>query len=565
MDNDKCEKITIMNVFLNFAKEYKLIFITWVILVTILSFKDVVLSVLIGKLYDNISIQKKAIFFGSLLIIFNLIAIILDHILEINDAYMFAGLQKSTRKTIISHVFDMYNKNYGENYGGKTLSYIIRFPFIVYTLISNWLEYYVPHGMKAIAVVIYMMFINAYISLAILVSCLILIFTLYASFKRCSNQSLERDTLVNGIYSDVEDTLNNLKMVLTTSNQDHEIERINYNHPMYIAKTVSSKQCIYRLKPLVPILFFIILVTVIAGYLKKSKRLGLHNISKGKLITMCILIYFTYNNFLVILDRVKDSLFVWGSIQNILKLLNDCNSQDDIYEECEEEDVVQDGILIKNLVFKHNNSKIILNDVNVRFRKNKTSMIVGDIGGGKSTLFDLILRYKRPNRGSIYMDGKSMCDMSVNEIRRQIGYVQQHPILFDRSLYENLTYGLNGITHTDVTNKIEELGLTHFFNKAFPYGLDTIAGNRGGKLSGGQKQILSLIRLSLSNPEYILMDEPTSSLDSEIKSIIMKLLDRFSKEYTMIIITHDPSIIHLAHDVYELKDGKISKKNNVKK
>jgi ABC-type multidrug transport system fused ATPase/permease subunit len=257
---------------------------------------------------------------------------------------------------------------------------------------------------------------------------------------------------------------------------------------------------------------------------------------------------------------IKETIFILGSITNTMELLNNCNSQKDVMSE-EQTDITsisEMGIVFSNIYFKHND-RYILENANVHFENAKVSVVLGKIGSGKSTMIDLIMKYKLPNRGTIYIDGESISDMSTAELRKKLGYVQQNPILFDRTLYENLAYGLDSVSKEDVNNAIDKLELTSFFNSTFKDGLETVVGNKGSKLSGGQKQIMSIIRIYLMNPSYVLMDEPTSSLDKDTRVIVNRLLKVFANRYSMIIISHDHGLLEIADNIYIMKDGNIVK------
>jgi ABC-type multidrug transport system fused ATPase/permease subunit len=214
-----------------------------------------------------------------------------------------------------------------------------------------------------------------------------------------------------------------------------------------------------------------------------------------------------------------------------------------------------DGIYFDKVSLTFKNNKKIFDNFTFHIPNNKKIGIIGEIGAGKSTLTKLIMRYVEPTSGHIYLDGKPYSNDNPEKSRSHIGYVNQNPILFNRSLFSNIVYGNNN-SRTFVENKIKELGLNEFFKK-FKGGLDHVAGKYGNNLSGGEKQIIVILRIILQNPKIVILDEPTASLDNNTKDKVMSLLDKLIKDKITILITHDHSILKNCNNIYKLVKGKL--------
>jgi len=180
---------------------------------------------------------------------------------------------------------------------------------------------------------------------------------------------------------------------------------------------------------------------------------------------------------------------------------------------------------------------------------------VGKIGSGKSTLISLLMKYQTPQAGEIFIKGVPYSTLSSKEIRKRVCYIPQSPILLNRSVYENIVYGLSAPPNAEeIMATIKQLGLTSFLEN-LPKGLDTNVGVHGSKLSGGQRQIIWILKALFSKPDIIIMDEPTAAVDDSTKQSVHKLLTKVMKDKTVIMITHDPYLLKFASRVITMKEG----------
>jgi ABC-type multidrug transport system fused ATPase/permease subunit len=199
---------------------------------------------------------------------------------------------------------------------------------------------------------------------------------------------------------------------------------------------------------------------------------------------------------------------------------------------------------------------MILNGVTLHITQGDSVAILGDIGSGKSTILKLLLGYYKPTRGTVYYNDVNYDDIPMKYIREKIGYVPQVPVLFNRTIMENIRYGNSKITREDVERTLRELNLYKEFAK-HKDGLDTKVGKNGSVLSGGQRQLVWCLRVLLSNPDVLILDEPTSSIDEKNKILLKNLLARFMKGKTTIMVTHDPAIVSFASKFVIVKNGRI--------
>ena len=187
--------------------------------------------------------------------------------------------------------------------------------------------------------------------------------------------------------------------------------------------------------------------------------------------------------------------------------------------------------------------------------------LVGDTGSGKTTIAKLLLRLYELQDGDIYIGGHSIANLSIEYLREKIGIVSQESFLFDASIFDNITYGVKEPKNLEVEQAIEKSQCNEFIDK-LPDGLDTVVGERGQILSGGQRQRISIARTLIRNPEVIIFDEATSSVDNKTEQLIQKAIFEIIKERTSIIIAHRLSTIRNCQNIFVLDDGKIIEQGN---
>ncbi len=216
-----------------------------------------------------------------------------------------------------------------------------------------------------------------------------------------------------------------------------------------------------------------------------------------------------------------------------------------------------EGIEFRDVSFCYKNADtLVLHHINLRVPKGKTIALVGQSGSGKSTLVDLVPRYHDVTDGQILIDGKDVRSVRISDLRALIGNVNQEAILFNDTIYNNITFGVDSATQAEV-EAAAKIANAHDFIMETEHGYQTMIGDRGGRLSGGQRQRLSIARAILKNPPILILDEATSALDTESERLVQEALERLMKSRTTIAIAHRLSTIKNADEIYVLHEGKI--------
>jgi ATP-binding cassette, subfamily B, bacterial MsbA len=214
------------------------------------------------------------------------------------------------------------------------------------------------------------------------------------------------------------------------------------------------------------------------------------------------------------------------------------------------------SIVYSNINFSYNNSAEVLIDINIEIEKGKTIALVGQSGSGKSTLVDLLPRFYDVLSGQISIDGISIKDIKLESLRKLIGYVNQTPILFNDTFFNNIAFGLENVSIEDVI-AAAKVANAHEFIVDTPDSYMSNIGDGGNKLSGGQRQRLSIARAVLKNPPILILDEATSSLDTESEKLVQEALENLMKNRTSIVIAHRLSTIKRADEICVMQEGRI--------
>ena len=213
-------------------------------------------------------------------------------------------------------------------------------------------------------------------------------------------------------------------------------------------------------------------------------------------------------------------------------------------------------IVLENVTFSYDRDQAVLHDLSLTIPAGKTVALVGPSGAGKSTILNLVLRFFDPQSGRVLIDGQDIARVSVDSLRDATALVTQDPILFDDTIEANIAYGNPGASHDDIISAAEK-SAAHSFISAMPEGYTTNVREAGNALSGGERQRIAIARAVLKDAPILMLDEPTSSLDSTSEAIINDALNRLIKGRTVLMIAHRLSTVRHADLICVLKDGKL--------
>ncbi len=222
------------------------------------------------------------------------------------------------------------------------------------------------------------------------------------------------------------------------------------------------------------------------------------------------------------------------------------------------------SIAFEHVSFSYVPGREVLSDINLEVPKGQMIALVGQSGSGKTTLTDLVPRFYDPVAGAVTMDGVDIRRFATHDLRALMGIVSQEPVLFNDTVYNNITFGVDtslpapeGMTWRQAVENAARIANAHDFIADMPDGYDTVIGDRGSRLSGGQRQRLSIARAILKNPPVLILDEATSALDSESERLVQEALEHLMKDRTTLVVAHRLSTIRHADMICVLHEGRI--------
>ena len=378
--------------------------------------------------------------------------------------------------------------------------------------------------------------------------------------RKLKARSLKAQALWSDTMSQVEETLGGLRIIKAFCAEDKmnkRFARVNDEHRDTV-KRVSIRQSMAH--PMSEFLGTVLIVIVLwfGGVLVLNN----YTLSGPTFIYYLVILYSIINPLKEFSKAGYNIPKGLASMERVNKILQ---SENPICEKRAPEHIAEfkHDIEFRNVSFAYNynaedpsKTRWILRNVNLTIEKGKTVALVGQSGGGKSTLVDLIPRYYDVQEGEVLIDGINVKDLGINDLRQLIGNVNQEAILFNDSFRNNIAFGVEGATQEQIDEAAKIANAYNFIMES-EHGFDTSVGDRGGRLSGGQRQRVSIARAILKNPPILILDEATSALDTESERLVQEALERLMKTRTTVAIAHRLSTIHSADEICVIHEGRI--------
>lgn len=352
------------------------------------------------------------------------------------------------------------------------------------------------------------------------------------------------------------DMINNSLTVKTFASEDREFRRYHDINEVRGGLFIRSWQRAVRNVWIVNALCAILQITVFVG--------GIVAVSRGRLEIASFLLFQVYTL------RIIDNIYRSNHIVRQLEVASgDAEEMAELLEQppliqnkaVTETSRIKDGAVnFQDMTFRYldssNNEEQLFENFNLQIKPGEKIGLVGPSGGGKTTITRLLLRFMDIQGGAIVIDDQDIRDIKQQDLRHAIAYVPQEPLLFHRSVKDNIRYGKPGATDEAVIDAAKK-SFAHDFIKTLPQGYDTLVGERGVKLSGGQRQRVAIARAMLKNAPILVLDEATSALDSESERVIQKALWELMKDKTALVIAHRLSTIQRMDRIVVLDEGRI--------
>ena len=551
----------VLKLFLEFIKKYKITFIVYIFFI-LCSFplESILVPQIYSNFFDNINVNTKIDIFIKYFCILAVLLIIVNGsncITSYIDSYIIPELNEFIINYIFKNLLIKYENNFTEIELGKVISRLSTIPGYLKDFISDICIWILPRLLTIIVINIYFFYINwklGALSLSILI---ITLYFNYIFFNKCSKLSTERHILNEDKTQLTVDKLSNNYSIYSTGNLNKEILNYNKNTSLYTSKFKENLLCLNKINIFTSIIIIIIFIILnsYSTYLFINKKIKFTNLMAIFITiiyyTPCIL---TINSTMPLLIHNFGTL---NAVDDFIKDLYNINleNKDREINDTIQKPIKNGTITINNLNFGYNNNPLLFKNFYLTIKENENIAIIGPSGNGKSTLIKLIMGYYKVDNNMIYIGEDDINNYDLNDLRKQISYVNQNNKLFNISVMQNIQYG-NNISEDEIINTCNKLNITNIF-KNLKNGFDTIAGIDGNNLSGGQRQIIHILRCIFKKNKIVILDEPTSAIDKDNTSNIINVINELSKYSTLILITHDETILNIVDRVIQLDSGKI--------
>ena len=549
------DKLNIHNLLITFISNNKLLFVFYVLILII---QYPIFYIYIPEYYgkvinsfkdNNTPLLNKYMGLLTLLYITKLLcSLLIQSVLY----FMIPNFTEYATGSIFEFIINHYENDFENIKIGEILSKIIRMPDILFSYIDVINNDFFKYIFVFVSGLFQFMNIsNDILFTYIFFVCLnyIYIFVMYNLFK---NHDIKTINLQDKMYEILVDCLNNLVSIYTFNQEDYEKKRF------YTESFSKYKQTLYDIKLLY--LKGDVFWSVVTVSLFVSMNFLLFKAYKKKIINSEKIISLFIINFSIIgifnnSEKCAYSLSeLQGKIKDTEQFFNKMSDYNNNPKKNINKTFKNGNIEIKNVYHKYND-KFVLENINITIQKGEKVAFVGQIGSGKSTLVKLIMGFQPLVMGNITIGNVNINNVSNQELRENIFYIPQKPKLFNRTLYENIVYGLkNPPTKEEVIHILDDLKLDDL-SVEFKERMDQLMGIEGNNLSGGQKQIVWLLRAFFRKTHIVILDEPTSALDPANKNKLIHVIKRLTIGKTLIIISHDH--IDESFRKIQFKDGKI--------
>ena len=379
----------------------------------------------------------------------------------------------------------------------------------------------------------------------------IIIFGISHSIRRRSARSQAQ---LAGMTSMIAETIGSMRIVKAFANKGFEINRFAKETQKYYKLMIRRDRLRFVSSPVSET--FGATIAALLLWVGARDVLVIESISSEDFLRFILLLFSLFQplkNLTNVVNELQNGLASADRVFAIMDIKSDIQDVDNAFKVKD----LNSSLSFNDVSFTYGNKdEKVLNNINFKINKGEIFALVGPSGAGKSTLVDLIPRFYDTLSGSIKIDGKDIKDLELKSLRSLMGIVTQETFLFDDTVKANISYGLENISDDEIKDASKAAN-AHEFIKKLPDGYNTIIGERGVSLSGGQKQRIAIARAIVKNPPILILDEATSSLDSESEKHVQSAIENLMSERTVFVIAHRLSTVHNANKILVLENGQI--------
>ena len=544
--------------FIKYYKPYKLLFISDMLASLLISLSAMVYPIITRNMLNDFIPNSKynlIIKFGIILLVIYIIRALLKYFVQFYGHVMGVRIQSDMRKELFGKIQRLPYSYFNNHETGAIMSNLTNDIFEISELAHHGPENVIMCTLMIILSFIYLATINLNLTLIIFASVPFLFFISMKLRKKMREASRKSKIAMSGINAGISSSISGVRVTKAFNNSELEMKKFDgYNKDFIEARKLHFKSFATFNSSTSFITDFFNVICLISGGIFLYK--GLITFGDYSTFIVSINLFITPVTTLVqFSEQLEEGIAGFEKFEKVM-------SEKEEYDSPNTKDYkdLNGDIEFKNVCFKYDSNEV-LDDISFKVKKGQTVALVGESGGGKTTICHLLPRFYNIDSGSIEIDNKNISDITMNCLRRNIGIVQQDVFLFSGTFKENIAYGNLNSSIDEIIEASKKANIYDYI-MSLPHGFDTQIGERGVRLSGGQKQRLSIARVFLKNPPILLLDEATSALDNTTEIMIQEALDTLKEGRTTIVVAHRLSTIKNADNILVIEHGKVKESGN---
>ena len=554
--------INLFNKLMVFVNPYKISFYGVMLSAIIISLLSTLSPYLLKIIVDDYILLKN--YDGMQTLIMIMVAVLF---LEVIFMYLFTyyanwlgqKVIKDLRVKVFQKIIKFKMSFFDKNAVGRLVTRTVNDIETIASIFSQGLFTIIADVLKMLTVLIVMLIISWELTIVVISIFPLLIYATRV-FQKTMKVAFEKvRTEVANLNSFVQERISGIKIVQVFSRESLEIknfQNINLRHRDAWLKTVWINSIFFPIAEISTSICIGLLVWY-GGF----KNIEGDNISLGTLFLFISMSGLLFRPLRQIADRFNTLQMGMVSTERIFKILDDNSTIQDTGTLSMNK--LEGMIEFKNVTFSYIKNETVIDDISFKVNPGETLAIVGPTGSGKTTITKLITKFYEFNKGKILIDGMDLNEIKLNNIRNKVGIILQDVFLFADTIYNNISLYNDDISLKDVKKAARELEI-HDFISSLPKGYDFNVSERGSTLSSGQRQLIAFLRVLVNNPDILILDEATSSIDSYSEDLIKNATKKITKDKTSIIIAHRLSTIESADKIIYMENGKILESGNHK-
>ena len=548
--------------FIHYYGPYKTVFFIDLLCAAIISLVDLAYPQILRSATKTLFTQDKTIILQALpwiaigLFMMYVIQSFCKYYVSCQGHIMGAKMERDMRQELFEHYEELSFSYYSQNNSGQMMSKLVSDLFDISEFAHHGPENLFISLVKIVGSFIFLFLINKKLALPLIVLVILMFLFSFRQNQKMQRTFMENRKKIGDVNASLQDTLSGIRVVQSFTNEEIEKEKFQKSNHAFLVSKKDNYRCMGEFMS--SNLFFqgmMYLVTLVyGGYLIANNEMSAADLA---MYALYIGIFISPIQILVeLMEMMQKGLSGFRRFLDVMETEPEIQDAPDAVELKD----VKGRVCYEDVSFHYSDDETtVLSHVSIEIPAGKSVALVGPSGGGKTTICSLLPRFYDVTGGRVTVDGQDIRSLTLKSLRSQIGVVQQDVYLFSGSIRDNIAYGKPDATEEEIIEAAKCANI-HDFIMELPDQYDTFVGERGARLSGGQKLRISIARVFLKNPPILILDEATSALDNESERWIQHSLEELSKNRTTITIAHRLSTIKNADEIIVITENGIAER-----